>query len=89
MIPNRLDEPDAMAATRASETVKWSKKYAFSQMHRATLAREARNRLNYWCEAAREARRLTPEISSRRIWYRFWKNMCPGVAGVGKLRSPE
>ena len=32
---------------------------------RATLAREARNRLNYWREAAREAR-FTPEISQRR-----------------------
>ena len=60
---------------------------------RATLAREACNRLNYWREAAREAareaRRLAPVISSRRIWYIFWTNMCPGVAGVGELRSPK
>ena len=33
------------------------------EFFRATLAREARNLLIFWLEAAREARRLTPVIS--------------------------
>ena len=59
------------------------------QFFRATLASAARNRLNYWRKAARQARRLTPVISSRRRWYLFWTNMCLGVAGVGELRTPN
>ena len=58
-----------MVTTRGSETVNYCRlietdcmfpKRKIQKILRATLAREARNRLNYWREAAREARRLTP-----------------------------
>ena len=61
-----------MVTTRGSETANYTisgetglyfHKCKIQKFFRATLAREARNRLNYWREAAREARRLTPVIS--------------------------
>ena len=41
------------------------------KIFRATLAPAACNRLNYWREAAREARRLTPVIEKGRRASRF------------------
>ena len=52
---------------------------------RATLARAARNRLNFWREGAREARRLTPVIKWRRRALRAARARFarPPIHGVG------
>ena len=63
-VPGML--PDQVQGTICQETQLECVRHGhFSKLEiekflRATLARAARNRWNYWREAAREARRLTP-----------------------------
>ena len=59
-------------------------KCKIQQIFRATLARAARNRLNFWREAAREALRLTREISRMRRASRAVSRIIESISG-----SPE